>query len=446
MTRRRDLSHVPGEFGPPLIGQTLKFIRDAEGWATWARDQYGPVYKSHFLFEPVMVFATADAAKQVLMDRSQTFSSTLGWESTIGKLFARGLMLRDFDDHRYHRKLMNAAFRSDAMSGYLDDMRPLITAALDNWRDAGDVDFYAEVKQLTLDIAAKVFVGLPFGPEAARLNGDFMAMVAASITPVRRELPGSAFRRGMAARRDLEAFFRRVIPERRTGSGTDMLTRLSQAETEEGERFGDQEIVDHMIFLLLAAHDTTTSTLATMAWELARHGELQDALRDEAAALDDEVFTWDQRDALPLMDQVFREAMRLHPPVPFIPRRTVRDVEVAGWAVPAGTLLSVAALLIHRDPELWTDPLAFDPARFGAGREEHKRHSHGYIPFSGGAHTCIGMHFAAHMAKAILAETLLRHRLAPFPGQEVVIQTVPIPKPKGGLPLQLHPVGETAAA
>jgi cytochrome P450 len=119
----------------------------------------------------------------------------------------------------------------------------------------------------------------------------------------------------------------------------------------------------------------------------------------------------------------------------------MKAADIAGVPVPQGTMISVATLLIHRLPELWADPLAFDAARYGPGREEHKAHSHGYIPFGGGAHTCIGMHFAGHLAKAIMSDVLRRHRLVSLPGQRVETQTVPIPKPRGGLPLQLEPVG-----
>jgi cytochrome P450 len=440
MTRRRDLAHLPGSFGMPVIGYTLRFARDAERWASSALRDHGRIYKSHFMFEPIVVFADPDAARQVLMDRSETFSSTYGWEPTIGKLFARGLMLRDFDDHRHHRRIMQAAFRSDVMAGYLDLMQPIIAHALDGWRDRHRVDFYAEVKQITLNIASTAFVGLPLGDGAAWMNRRFMDAVNASVAPVRWELPGSTFRKGMEARRQLERFFGDLIPDRRTSGGDDMLTRLCHAESEDGERFADDEIVDHMIFLLLAAHDTTTSTLATMAWEMATRPDLQDEVRAEVAALPGGRFSWDRRDALPLTDRVFREAMRLHPPVPFIPRRLMKDADVAGVWVPKGTMISVATLLIHRLPELWSDPLAFDPERYAPDREEHKGHSHGYIPFGGGVHTCIGMHFAGHMAKAIMTDLLLRHRLVSLPGQRVEIQTVPIPKPRGGLPLLLEPI------
>ncbi len=441
MVRRGDLAHLPGTFGPPVLGQTLPFIRDAEGWATSRFERYGPVFKSHFMFEPVVLFAEPDAARQVLLDRNRTFSSTEGWDPTIGELFARGLMLRDFDDHRHHRRIMQAAFRSEAMSGYLDLILPIVAAQLAGWERGSTVDFYAEMKQLTLRIASRVFLGLPLGTASDRVNRAFAEAVAASVAPVRWEVPGSAYRRGMRARRRLQRFFDALIDDRRAGTGTDMLTRLCQAESDDGRFFTDDEIVDHTIFLLLAAHDTTTSTLATMAWELARNPELQSAVRAEAGGLGGGRLSWDERDALPLMDAVMKEAMRLHPAVPFIPRRALGDVDVAGTFVPAGTMISVSPLLIHRHPEVWTSPERFDPSRFSAERNEHKSHSHAYLPFGGGAHTCIGMHFAGLMAKAILADVLRDFSLDAFPGQQVQIQTVPIPKPRGGLPLRLEPVG-----
>jgi cytochrome P450 len=194
-----------------------------------------------------------------------------------------------------------------------------------------------------------------------------------------------------------------------------------------------------MIFLLMAAHDTTTSTLASMAWYLSGDDHWQARLRDEALAVG--TFTYDHRDDVPAIDHAFREAMRLHPPVPFIPRRALEDVEIDGVAIPAGVQVVASALLVHRDPTIWTDPHSFDPGRFAEGREEHRSHSHAWFPFSGGAHTCIGMHFAGLLTKAIMVSLLSRFELVRQPGQAVRFQALPIPKPVGGLPLELAPLG-----
>ncbi len=131
--------------------------------------------------------------------------------------------------------------------------------------------------------------------------------------------------------------------------------------------------------------------------------------------------------------------MRLHPPVPFIPRTTVKEVEIVGHVIPADTQIIASSLLVHRDPSIWDDPHHFDPDRFLGGRSEHKSHSHAFFPFSGGAHTCIGMHFANLMAASISAGLLSRFRVVASPGLQVRIQTMPIPKPVGGLPITLEP-------
>lgn len=441
MVAAGDLRHLPGSYGLPVVGHTLRMIRDAERWAGEGLDRYGPIFRTNFMFEPWVVAADPDVARTVLLDRDQIFSSRDGWRSTIGRLFARGLMLRDFEDHRLHRRGMQDAFRREALRSYVELMNPIIAERIDSWATHTELQVYPALKQLTLDIAARVFVGLPPGAEADRLNQAFTRTVAAAVAPVRRELPGTAFRAGMRARRWLEDFFATRIPHRRRTAAPDLFTRLCQAVDEDGRRFRDDEIVDHMIFLLMAAHDTTTSTLATMVWELARRPQLQQAVRQEAAGLGESALAWKHRDRLVLTDAVFREAMRLHPPVPFIPRRTTVATDIGGHPVPAGTPVSVAVLLIHRLPELWTQPAEFDPDRFSPGRAEDKHHSHGFIPFGGGAHTCIGRHFAQLMTAAIMIQLLQRLRIAARPGQQVHIQTLPIPKPRGGLPLLLEPIG-----
>ncbi|MFZ9887635.1 MAG: cytochrome P450 [Myxococcota bacterium] len=354
----------------------------------------------------------------------------------IGKLFRRGLMVRDFEDHRMHRRVMQVAFRAEAMNGYATMMSDLVARKLGELAGGEVRDLYAVLKRLTLDVAAEVFVGATLGVEAERINRAFIDTVAAAVSPIRRELPGSAFRRGMNARRFLVSYFREQIPERRSSERSDLFTRLCHATDENGEGFNDQDIIDHMIFLLMAAHDTTTSALGTLTWELSRQPDLQAAVRREL--LEGGPFDAERRNEHPLAEQAFQEALRMHPPVPFIPRRVVRDTEVGGFALPAGTLVVVAGLLIHRNPELWSTPERFDPARFSPERAEHRRHSHAYVPFSGGAHTCIGNHFAGMMTKVILQELLRRFRLVAKPGQKVRMLTLPIPKPAGGLPLLLE--------
>jgi cytochrome P450 len=432
------LDHVPGSLGLPVLGQTLEFVRDARGLGERRRREHGDVFKLRVLGVPTVAFVTPDATRTIYLDRDQNFSSTIGWDPALGVLFRRGLMLRDFDDHRFHRRVMQQAFRREALTGYMAGVHEVVDRHLAGVGD-GPVDVYRLMKGLTLDVAAEVFVGASLGDEIEEVNRAFVDMMGAVITPIRAAIPGTAYRRGLQGRRRLERLFSRLVADRRSRPETsDLLSRLCHATGDAGAPLPDDEVVDHMIFLLLAAHDTTTSTLAVMLWELARNPDWQDRVVDEVSVLGGSPVTLDNEKQLDVVDRVFKEATRLHPPVPFSPRGVLRDCEIEGWPVPGGTMITTSSLLLHRHPDWWNDPDRFDPDRFAPDRAEHRRHSHLFFPFGGGAHTCIGNHFAELMAKAVVARLLARHRLADEGGRPVFIQSVPIPKPRGGLVLTIR--------
>ena len=125
------------------------------------------------------------------------------------------------------------------------------------------------------------------------------------------------------------------------------------------------------------------------------------------------------------------------PPVFAMGRMAVQDTELDGYFVPAGTPASVSSLPVHYDPELWTDPHTFDPERFAEGRREDKRHPYGYFPFGGGAHKCIGMHFALMQTKNFLHQFLTRYDFELPANFGTAMQTVPLPKPSDDLPMVL---------
>ncbi len=431
-------SHIPGEIGPPLVGHTLAFVRDPEKLTRTMRARHGRNFKIRLFGYPTLIVGDPDSVKAVLLDQERNFSSRWGWHHAIGELFARGLMLRDFDDHRLHRHIMQQAFRADAMSGYVDRMNPLIDKRLADWAELGPrVKFYEVIKQLTLDLAADVFIGVKLGPEADQLNRAFIDSVKASIALVKREVPGLAYARGMKGRRLLERFFAERVAKRREGDGSDMFSEFCRATSEDGETYADRDIVDHMIFLLMAAHDTTTSALTSMVLHVAQDQAIQDRLREEARGLEVPAITWQDRNKPVGVDYAFRETLRLHPPVPFIGRRTVRPFQLGDLELPASAAVSVCSLVTHRDPELWPEPERFDPERFSPERAEHKQHSHAWFPFGGGAHTCIGMHFAYAQVKAVMHQLLLSYRIT-LDGDPKPLRAIPIPHPTDGLPIRLE--------
>lgn len=186
----------------------------------------------------------------------------------------------------------------------------------------------------------------------------------------------------------------------------------------------------------MAAHDTSTIALSAMSYYLARHPEWQSRLRDEAQALGKASLGYDDLAKLPLMQQVFLESLRLVSPVHILPRRTRVACQFAGMDIPANTYLIISPLVTHHLPQYWQQPERFDPERFSPERAEHKGHPYQYVPFGGGAHKCIGMHFAEMEVKTILYHVLRRYRWSVASGYRMPINFTSLPTPADGLPVR----------
>ena len=204
----------------------------------------------------------------------------------------------------------------------------------------------------------------------------------AGTSILRKPVPGTPWAKGLKARAFLEDFFRRNIPAKRRDGGDDLFAQLCRAQSEDGAEFSDDDIVNHMIFLLMAAHDTTTITLSSMAYHLAKHPEWQERARAESLAAGD--VDYDGVLGLEVLDRVMKESLRLCAPVPSLPRVAVRDTVVQGYLIPAGSFVTVSPYMNHYLPELWPDPERFDPDRFSPERREDRSHRMAFEPFGGG--------------------------------------------------------------
>lgn len=323
---KHTLDHVPGEDGLPLIGTTLRQLRDPHDFARRMHARFGPVYRVRSFGGRTVTLLGPDANELILFDRDRLFSSEQGWGPMLNLLFPRGLMLIDFEAHRAHRRTLSVAFKPEPMRRYAEALNIGVAERLPQW-SGRDIRFYREIKQLTLDLAATSFLGIPWGPEAARINQAFVDMVQATVAVVRTPLPFTQMRRGVKGRAFLLDYFGREVPRRRDGDGDDIFSQICRATGDDGQVLSDDEIVDHMNFLMMAAHDTVTSSITSMVDLLARNPEWEDRLRGEmlGLGLNGGALPYDRVDELVLTDQAFRETLRLMPPVPSIPRRALRD-------------------------------------------------------------------------------------------------------------------------
>ncbi|MGQ0618801.1 MAG: cytochrome P450 [Panacagrimonas sp.] len=437
---RGALRHIPGSDGWPLIGDSLEFLADPLAYTRRVLATYGPVSRASFLFERRLNLISAEANEFVLVDRADNFSAHLGWEPVLGQLFPRGLMLRDGEDHRYHRRLMQPAFRKEALAAYLERMKPRIASSVARWLAQGPFKFYPEVKRLTLEIAADVFLGLELQSEIDQVGRDFTDVVEASTAVNRIPVIGRLYERGLAGRRRLVALIEQRIPTRRAGESTDLLSQLCRAQDENGERYSDSEIVDHLIFLMMAAHDTTTSALTTIVYALTRQTQWQTRLRDLFDSIGKPAPDHADLPRLEEVDWVLREALRLYPPLTIIIRRAIRDCDFQGWKIPKGTSVTLYPVATQRLPQWWSDPDDFDPERFSPARAEHRRHPFAWAPFGGGAHMCLGLHFAELQVKAVLYAMLRAAQFHTPASYQMPYQLAPIARPRDGLPITLTPI------
>ena len=440
------IKHIPGDYGKPLIGYTFEFVQNPFAVMDSLRQQHGDVFRLSMTFQKIVMGLGPEYIKQLTLDSDKVFSSRMGYHAPLKHFFEGGLLMRDFAAHKFHRRIMQTAFKTDAMRGYVDTMHPVIDAQLDSWGSDRDFHFYPNVKELLLDVGAKVFLGLDLaGGETQRLNDAFLAMGDGSLAVIRKDWPGLglAYRKGMNGRRYLDQYFLDLVPQRRADNNSDasdMATFFSRETTDSGELFPVDVVSKHLIFLLLAAHDTTTAALTMACCYLADNPEWQQRLRDEARAMvggERGHISYDDLANMTDTGNVFKEVERLHPSVPGFMRRTVAETEVGGYMIPAHTPIHVSPLYTHRMEEWWNKPHSFDPDRFA--REEHKQHPFLWAPFGGGAHKCIGLHFADMLFKAVMAGLVLRYdfSFAKGAGFPESIQHFPFPKPQNHLPLVL---------
>ena len=442
--KRNSLTHIPGNEGWPLIGRTLEALADPKKYVERSAAKYGLVYRTHLFGETSLTLLGPEANELVLFDQAKLFSSTHGWGPILGRLFPRGLMLLDFEEHRLHRRALSVAFKAGPMKSYLGELDTGIAARVAQWKaNPGPMLLYPAMKQLTLDLAATSFLGAEIGPEVDDITNAFVDMVAASVAVIRKPLPGTAMARGVNGRKRIVAYFAEQIPIRRAkGGGEDLFSQLCHATHEDGALLSTQDIVDHMSFLMMAAHDTLTSSLTSFIGALAANPQWQEKLRNEVAGLGvaaGEPTSFDNLEAMQLTEMAFKEALRMKPPVPSMPRRAVRDFTFKGYAIPAGTGIGVNTLFTHHMPDIWPDPDTFDPMRF-TEEAQRGRHRFAWVPFGGGAHMCIGLHFAYMQAKCFARHFLQNVEVSLEPGYAPDWQMWPIPKPRDGLRVTLKPV------
>lgn len=438
-----NLDHIPGSYGLPIIGHTIGYLKDPLPWAQDCYKKYGLLQRVSTTGTRGLLALGPDLTQQVLLDKDRNFSSKMGFHDRLQKFFEGSLIMEDFEHHKHQRRIVQGAFKNDALQHYTREINHIYDRALNEWeKDVNTtIPFFMYIKDLLLVVAADIFAGEKEykGDRVRQLNQAFLDAVNGVMYILPFNIPGLTYHKGMQGKKYLQQFFGSMIDQKRKGDGMDMLSFFSREKDEFGEYFSAEEVTNQAIFLMFAAHDTTTAAITHTIYYLARNPEVKAKLYQEIDSLDLDGLLWEDQDRLPYMQMVFNEVQRIRPSVPLVPRRSIRECEMAGHRVPANTMIYVMPRFTHWMDEYWSQPAKFDPERFSPERSEQKKHAFQFFPFGGGAHKCIGMHFAQMEYKNFLYKFMKRYDFeSRHKKQDVYMQTFPLPKPSDDMPILLR--------
>lgn len=428
------------------LRRTFTFAHDPLSILMPLEREHGPIFSVRLLHTQGVFMIGPEANTFVTVQHPELFH----WrESSFGDLIpllGDGLLTIDGAYHDRARRIMMPAFHREHITASVEVMFEEAGAALSTWKPGGTIDVYEWTRNLAMRIAMRALLGLDpddRGRGAAAAEHFERALSYYGIDYVYRLLrgPGSPWRKMHRSRRILdEILFDEIKQRRREPTDSfDILGLLLEATDEDGSKLSDQEVRDQAITLMFAGHDTTTSTVTFLLYELARNPHERDLL----VAEQDEVLGGAVPDAatldreLPRLEMAMDETLRLYPPAWIGPRRAVADFEFAGHTVKAGSYVSYCSWASHRLPQVFEDPEAFVPERFTKERKTALPRG-AYVPFGGGSRICIGKRFGQTEVKALATAILQRFRLELVPGQTMTVRQMPTLSPDGGLEMVIR--------
>ncbi len=473
--RAEDLPRLPdsswlGTFGPSTR-ERLALQRDLA-----TRDT--PLVRGRVLHMPVYFPCTPDAAHDVLVTHAKSFEKSPGLRILLHHLAGQGLFTSEGAVWRTQRRLMSPLFQPATLShaGYAELMRRVAIDVADSLPEGAAIDVAHETTRIAMNVVGKTLFDIDSFDDADELSAALTTALGwvnqnlASPTLVAHVLGMdaanglarltsgrvSATLSALAARmespfllpgvRDAElreavalvdARIARMIADRRQQGLTqrDLLTLLLTAKDPEAasEPMSDQQVRDEAITLFVAGHETTATALAWSFYYLARAPDLHARALAEARAFAEAPVTAWEPQRLDLCARIFKESMRLVPPLMMLPRRSLEPVEIAGTALPPRSLVFVSVYAQHYRADVYPDPERFDPDRWLPAAEA-KRHRSAFLPFGAGPRVCIGQHFAMMEGPIVLATLLSRLRFEIDPTRTVEPDDFATLRPRGGVP------------
>ncbi|XP_073936313.1 cytochrome P450 4A12B-like [Castor canadensis] len=364
-----------------------------------------------------------------------------------------GLLLLNGQTWFQHRRMLTPAFHYDILKPYVEITAKSVTVMLDKWEkligQENPLEIFQHVSLMTLDSIMKCAFSDQGSIQLDRKSQSYIQAISdlneLFFCRVRNAFHQNDSIYSLSSNGRLSQHACKVAHEH-----TDQVIKLRKAELqnerelekikkkrhldfldillfarmEDGSSLSDKDLRAEVDTFMFEGHDTTASGVSWIFYALAMHPEYQQRCREEVQSLlgDGASITWDHLDKIPYTTMCIKEALRLYPPVPAVVRELSKPVTFPdGRSLPKGIPVTLSFYALHHNPKVWPNPEVFDPSRFAP---DSARHSHSFLPFSGGSRNCIGKQFAMNELKVAVALTLLRFELLPDSTR------VPIPTPR----------------
>ncbi len=326
----------------------------------------------------------------------------------LGEVLGTQSLIRlDDDKHRRSRGMMLPAFHGDSVRRQVAEMVAITADEVTRWPVGERFPLYPRMQRITLEVILRTVIGVHDEGRLAALRAALPPMLEIG-SPLELIPPPQVLRRfgpwrrraqrNAAAQALLAEEITRCRADPQLADRTDTLAMLVRSIDGAGQPMADDELVDQLVTLLLAGHDTTATALSWAFERLTRDPALLDRTARAAGDGDD---AW--------LDAVCKETLRVRPVVFEFARKLTAPVQLAGYRIPAGTILAPSINLVHHSSRHYPDPDVFRPQRFLDQRADPAV----WLPFGGGVRRCLGATFAQVEMRTVLREVLRRVELSP---------------------------------
>lgn len=426
----------------------VRFQKDTLGFLTNIAKEYGDIAYFRMVAFHFYLLSDPEVIYEVFVNQGKKLEKwqrqTITWSDAVG----HSTLTMEGNIWRQHRRLLNPAFHRQTINRYFDIIVRHTDRLLNRWQGGEIYEMMFEMMRTTMGIIASIIFSVDdIENEASDLNRaltDVFEVLTARTTAF-QQLPGWLPTRDNLrirnATKTIEAFILPLISKRRSEGLDygDVLSDLIFAKDEEtGEGLTDREICNELKTLFGAGHETTALMLMWTMYLLALYPAVQEKIQEEVdRVLGKRSPVIEDLKALTYTDMVLNESMRLFPPAWSLMVRQAKDeVEVNGYSIPKDSLFLIPMWVVHRNPQVFENPLIFRPERFS---EDSKKSypKYAYFPFGGGPHICLGSQLAMFEGQIILPMMVQKFAFKDIPRPEIDLQALLTLRPRGGLRLQI---------